>query len=80
VHFREVDWINIAEERCRFRGLFIPDIANAFEKKERQYIGLPVSPIDGAAAKYLGAVPKMRFEFLKGQGHIERPGLLILKA
>jgi hypothetical protein len=59
VHFREVDWIDIAEDVCRLCGLFIPDVANAFEKKERQYIGLPVSSIDGAAAKYLGAVPQV---------------------
>jgi hypothetical protein len=70
VNLREVDWIDVTEERGGLGGLLVPDIADALEEEQRQDVGLPVGAVDGAAAQDLGAVPEVGLQLLEGQGYV----------
>jgi hypothetical protein len=75
VNLREVDGVNVAEEFGCFGSLLVPHVADPLEEQQRQDVRLPVRTIHGTPAQDLGAVPKVRLEFVQGHGH----STLILK-
>ena len=57
------DWVGLDH----LGVLFIPDVADAFEKEQRQDVTLPVRTVDRAAAQDIGRFPEVGFELAECQ-------------
>ena len=58
--------VDVAEFFLRLCSFLVPDVADPLEEQQWEDVALPVRPVDGAAAKNLGAPPQLGLQVLQG--------------